>query len=113
MCSGCGCVHQVQHLIEGLLIGEEVGAGELTTSRRQLGHIDLESPCQRRIGVVTQTLGVTDADQEEVKSPGTVITVTEPVLANEPVIDPTEMRWDLPLPFRAEEFFVCHTVGFG
>ncbi|PYJ04661.1 MAG: hypothetical protein DME25_09615 [Verrucomicrobia bacterium] len=62
---------------------------------------------------MTQTLGVTDADQEEVKGPGSVITVAEPVLTNESVVDPTEMRRDLPLPFGTEESFVCHTVGFG
>ena len=95
------------------MIGDEVGADELTTSHRKRDQIDLEGPRQRRIGVVTQTLGVTDADQEEVKSPGTVITVTESVLANESVIDPTEMRRDLPLPFGTEESFVCHMVGFG
>ena len=42
-----------------------------------------------------------------------MIAITEPMLTNKPVVDPTEVGWDLSLSFGAEELFLCHTVGFG
>ena len=65
------------------------------------------------IGVVAQPLGIGDGDQEQVESPRAMIAITEPMLTNELVIDPTKVRRNLPRPIGTEKFFVCHTLRFG
>ena len=58
-------------------------------------------------------MGIGDGDQEQVESSRAVIAIPEPMLTNEPVIDPTKVSRDLSLSIGTEEFFVCHTIGLG
>jgi len=95
------------------LVGDQLGIDELPAGGGKFERIDLQGPGHRRVGVVTEPVSVSDGDQEQVKSPRGEPAITEPMLTNESMIDPAELRRDLPQPIGTEEFFVCHTVAFG
>ena len=50
-----------------------------------------------------QTIGVSDAGQEQVERPARVITPEEVIIPHQPVINPTELGRDFPESLRIED----------
>jgi hypothetical protein len=67
----------------------------------------------RGVRIVTQTLGIGDGEQEQIKSPGAVPATLEVMIAHQPMINPTETGGDLAEPIRSQEPFVDHKAKGG
>src|SRR5882672_11727972 len=63
------------------------------------------------VGVVTQPLCVGDGDQEQIQRPGTVIGAGKIIVADQPMVHPTEAGRNLAQPLRPQKMFADHNRG--
>ncbi len=90
------------------MVSDQIGLDQLLASQGPLRRGHLPRAADRVVGGVTQTAGIGDGEQEQVKSPGGVAATTEVMIAHQPMINPTETGGDLAEPIRAKGPFVDH-----
>ena len=105
-------VRQGQDLVERFLVGDQVGLDQLLAGGRQGHRIQVQMPADGRIGVVTQPLDVGDGDQEQIQRPGTMVGAGKIIVADQPMVHPTETWGNVAQPFRPQQMLVDHnSVG--
>src|SRR5207249_10934199 len=60
------------------------------------------------VGVVAQPLGVGDRDQEQIQSPSTVVGAGKVIVADQPMVNPTEAGGNLAQPLRPQRMLADH-----
>src|SRR5207249_11390799 len=97
---GYRVLRQSQHLVERFLVGDEIGLHQLLAGGRQLKRIHFQMLADGAVGVVAQPLGVGDRDQEQIQSPSTVVGAGKVIVADQPMVNPTEAGGNLAQPLR-------------
>jgi hypothetical protein len=99
---------QRQHLIERLLVSNQLRPHQLLASGRQLSPIQAQAPADGAIGVIAQALGIRHSDQKQVKSQPPVVTTADETVADQTMVDPTKTGWNLAEPLRSKDTFDNH-----
>ncbi|WP_374682867.1 hypothetical protein [Accumulibacter sp.] len=64
--------------------------------------IHLRTPIEAGLAVAGKAAGVGDGDQKQVQRPGEDVSLLDVVFPHQPMIEPAEMRGQLPLTFRIQ-----------
>src|SRR6266487_3946282 len=65
-------------------------------------------PTDGGIGVVAQSLGVGHGEQKQIQGPGAVVGTGKILMADQPMVHPTEARGNVAQPLRPQQMLVDH-----
>src|SRR5436190_8527650 len=68
-------------------------------------------PADGPVRVVAQPLGVSDGDQEQIQRPSTMVGAGKIIVADQPMVHPTEVGGNLAQPLRPQNVFGNHDRG--
>src|ERR1035438_9606438 len=96
-------IAQREHLVERPLVSNQVGLAQLRTSPWEFLGLEVQATANGRVGVIAQTFGIADGDQQQIQGQSGAIASAEVILADQTVVHPTEAGRHLTSPVRTEE----------
>jgi hypothetical protein len=108
---GDGGFRQREHLVKRSLVSDEIGLSQPRASVFEFFRLKVEAAANGGIGVVAQAFGVADGNQKEIQGQRTAVAPAQVVMADQPMVNPTEAGGHLAQPVRTEEAFVNHSVS--
>ena len=73
----------------------------------------MQEPAKRGVGIIREPQGITDGDEDEVKGHRRGSTTGDMTVADEAVIDPTEMRGEVTAATGTKQAFVHGATSMG
>jgi hypothetical protein len=74
-----------------VFVGDQPGPQQFAAGFPQRVGTHVESSAQALLGIVREPLGIADGDEEQVKRQSTVAATADVAIANQPLINPTEL----------------------